>query len=167
MKKLLTAAAVAKLRPSSTRRRIPDGTRSLFLVIEPSGHKAWQMRFRRPNGKPAKLTLGSLDLSGKELTGDPQIGQPLSLHSARLLAQKVHRERALGRDVIADHKAAKHRQRVALVEHAANTFAAAVRAYMDEYARPRSRKWQETAGMLGSTTLPMQMPISRKLSEAG
>ena len=147
--KALTAAAVAKFKAGATRRRIRDpGARSLFLVIEPSGHKAWQMRFRRPGGRDARITLGPLDLSGRELTGDPQIGMPLTLAAARQLAAAVHRERALGRDPIADRKTARHRKRVETETRATNTFGAAVRDYVLEHAR-HNRKGRETARMLG------------------
>jgi hypothetical protein len=114
-----------------------------------SGHKAWQMRFRRPDGRPGKITLGPFERSGRELTGDPQIGQPLTLQAARQLAATVHRDRALGHDVVADHRARRHRQRTEIEERAANTFGAAVRAYIAEYARPKTRNWLETARLLG------------------
>jgi integrase len=150
MTKALTDAACRKFRPGPERRRIRDaGARSLFLVIEPSGHKAWQMRFRRPDGRPAKVTLGPFDQSGRELKGDPQIGQPLSLQAARQLAAQVHRERALGHDVAADHRARRHRQRSEVEDRAANTFAASVSAYIDEHAKPETRNWQGTALLLG------------------
>jgi hypothetical protein len=78
----LTAAAVEKFRPTAKRRIIRDaGAKSLFLVIEPSGHKSWRMRFR--NGKRiSKLTIGTYDRS-YELVGEPVIGQPLTLAAAR------------------------------------------------------------------------------------
>ena len=92
---LLTDAAIAKLRKGEVRRRIRDlGSQSLFLIIEPSGHKSWQMRFRRPNGKPGKLTLGPVDTSGRELKGELTVGMPLTLAAARSLAAEVHRDRA-------------------------------------------------------------------------
>ena len=79
-RKPLTAAAVRKYAPGSARRRIPDPSmRSLFLIIEPSGHKAWQMRFRVNGGRIGKLTLGPVDLSGNEMQEEPAIGQPLTL----------------------------------------------------------------------------------------
>src|SRR5262249_26313228 len=54
---------------------IPDGAcPGLRLVIQPSGSKSWCVRFRRPGGKPAKLTLGSADDSGREGENDPVIG---------------------------------------------------------------------------------------------
>jgi hypothetical protein len=107
------------------------------------------MRFRRPDGRPGKITLGPLDRSGRELTEDPQIGQPLTLQAARQLAARVHRDRALGHDVVADHQARRHRQRTEIKERAANTFGAAVRDYIAEHARPQTRNWLETARLLG------------------
>jgi integrase len=148
--KALTDAACRKYAPAAKRRRIRDAlSQSLFLVIEPSGHKAWQMRFRTPTGRIGKLTLGSYDASGRELAGEPQIGQPLTLAAARRLATAVHRDRALGKDPIAEHRARKHRQRVELIDRGKNTFAAAVRSYVEHYARPKQRRWPETARLLG------------------
>jgi integrase len=148
--KELTAAAIKKFRKGPERRRIRDArTESLFLVIETSGHKSFQMRFRRPDGKPAKLTLGAVDFSGKELEGAPVIGQPLTLAAARLLAAEVHRERKLGRDPIGEHKHRKHRHRVQREQHEAGTFAVAVRDFIKLHARPKTRNWRETARLLG------------------
>jgi hypothetical protein len=145
--KILTDAACRKFVPGPERRRIRDaGARSLFLVIEPSGHKAWQMRFRRPSGRITKLTLGPFEQSGRELASDPQIGQPLTLQAARQLAAEVHRQRALGHDVAADHKARRRRQHIEIEERSGNTFGAAVRGYIDEYARPETRNWRTLSG---------------------
>ena len=104
MSKRLTAAAVERLRPGTARLEIADaGSEGLRLVIQPSGAKSWAMRFRRPDGKNAKLTLGSVDLSGREGREAPRIGQPLTLREARLVASDVHRRRASGIDVVAEH----------------------------------------------------------------
>jgi integrase len=147
---VLTAASVAKLKSTAERRIIRDDqSRSLFLVIYPSGVKSWTMRFRKPNGAPAKLTLGPLDTSGKELDGAPVIGMPLSVAAARQLAAAVLRDRAKGSDVFAEHAAAK-RRRVAEREQAvATAFGPLVRLYVAEHARPRTRRWRETACVLG------------------
>jgi integrase len=150
MPKPLTDAAVRKFAPAAKRRRIPDsGMRSLFLVIEPSGHRAWQMRFRIAGGRIGKMTLGPVDLSGNELQGEPVIGMPLTLAAARQLAAKVHRERALGHDPIAEHKAAKERQRAAVVDSASNTFAAAAKEFIEKHASKKVRRWKEQASLLG------------------
>ena len=74
MAKTMTAAAVKNYRPGDGRREIPDGgCPGLYLVIQTSGHRSWAMRFRRPNGKPAKLTLGPIDLSGQEAESEPVV----------------------------------------------------------------------------------------------
>jgi integrase len=148
--KELTAAAVAKYRAGPKRQRIRDAlTKSLFLVIEPSGTKSWQMRFRTPSGRIGKLTLGRVDFSGRELKDDPEIGQPLTLAAARQLAAKVHRERELGHDPIAERQSRKRRKRAEGEERNANTFGAVARAYIDEHARLKTRRWTETARVLG------------------
>ena len=51
--------------------------------------------------------MGPLDLSGQEMSGDLTVGMPLSLGAARQLANTLHRSRALGDDIIADHKRKK------------------------------------------------------------
>ena len=109
----LTDLAVEKYRPDKKRRReiLDGGCEGLYLVVQPSGFKSWAMRFRRSNGgKPAKLTLGPL-FSGEEPESEPVLGMPLTLVSARKLAAEVHRQRAMGRDPIADYEAAKRRQK--------------------------------------------------------
>jgi integrase len=150
--KNLTAAAIKKFaaNPAKKRRRIRDlGGQSLYLIIEPSGVKSFEMRFRRPGGRPAKIRLGQYDATDREIEGDPVIGQPLTLAAARALATKLHRERQLGRDVIGEHKAARHRQRAEVKYREASTFGLAVRDYLREYAQKQTRNWRETARLLG------------------
>lgn len=145
----LTAAAVENFRPGPKRRIIRDhGAKSLFLVIEPTGHKSWRMRFRTPSGRIAKLTLGPYDRA-QELVAEPVVGQPLTLAAARQLASSVHRQRALGRDVIADRQASKHRARIESETLAANTFSVAARNYIEEHAKSHARSWRKIARQLG------------------
>jgi integrase len=143
----LTAAALARIRATSERQEIPDSASScgLRLVIQPSGHRSWAMRFRRPNGKPAKLTLGPLAISGDEMEGDPAIGAPLTLAAARRLAEKINHERALGRDVTAE----KHRARLERKVHIAANFEQAARDFVRQHAIRKTRRWQATARVLG------------------
>jgi integrase len=151
MAKKLTTAAVRNLRPTNKRRVIRDsGGQSLYLVIQSSGSKSWMMRFRRPDGRPGKLFLGPVDMSGRKTSGEPPvIGAPLSLVSARWLAADVQDQRSRGADPIADNKARKHRRRAEIVERSANSFAAAARSYIDEHASRHTRRWRETARVLG------------------
>jgi len=134
-------------------------TPSLYLMIgaKPRGSRSWVMRFRRPNGKAAKLVIGRYDGSETELKDDPEPGQLLSLLAARELAAKIHRRRAMGVDVIGDHKARRQRHRTVAADATAGTFAAAVLDYAETYVirkkgpgmgqRPRS--WRETTKFLG------------------
>jgi integrase len=151
MAKILTQAAVEKLKPIPGKRWFvrDAASRSLFLVIQPSGHKSWMMRFRRSGGAAAKLVLGPLDLSRRAPSGEPEISQPLTLVAARQLAAKINTERASGRDVIADHKARKHRRRAEIAEAAANSFIAAARDFIERHAKAKTRGWRETARNLG------------------
>lgn len=156
--KPFTAAAVARYQPTGKRQEIPDGgAQGLRLIIQANGAKSWAMRFRRPNGRPAKLTLGPVDLTGTEAPADPVLGAPLTLAGARRLAAEVQRQRAMGRDVIADYVELKQRRRTEARTRTENTFAVTVRHYIDEHARPRTRRWKETARVLGidPTTLTL------------
>jgi integrase len=153
MAKKLTATAVEKLRPTRLRREVRDGKADgLSLTIQPSGVKSWTMRFRRPDGRPAKLTLGTVDLSGrtpKKEDDKLEIGAPLTLVEARLLASEVNRRRAAGRDVVAEHLSNKQRRREQLQTADDNSFATKARVFIDEHARPKTRRWRETARLLG------------------
>lgn len=148
--KMLTAAAVEKYKPTKSLREIKDaGAMGLYLTIHPSGTKVWCMKLTRPDGRSGHLTLGRVDLSGTELQGEPIIGQPLSLSAARLLAAKVHRDRQLGKDVIAEHKADKRRKKLQVLDDQANTFAASAKLFIERYAKKNQRRWQDTAFVLG------------------
>lgn len=148
MTKTLTAPGVKKLRPGKKRCEIPDGgCAGLHLVIQPSGHKAWALRFRRPGGKTAKLTLGPVDLSGKEATAEPVLGIPLTLAGARQLAGELHRQRAMGRDIVA----ARHRERLEREARGAKTFAAAASDFIEQHAKRKTKAkgWLEQSRLLG------------------
>jgi integrase len=162
MAKTLTAAAVKNYRPDKERREIPDGgCPGLYLVIQASGHRSWALRFRRPSGRTAKLTLGPVDLSGKEAESVPVLGQPLTLASARRLAADIGHQRALGHDVVADYDATKHRQRSEHETRAKNTFAAAAKDFIEQYASKKTRRWRETARLLGLRPTPEGLEILR------
>ena len=150
MAKTITAAAVKNYRPGEGRREIPDGgCPGLYLVIQASGHRSWAMRFRRPNGKPAKLTLGPVDLSGQEAESEPVLDSPLTLASARRLAAEIHRQRAMGRDVVADYDASRRRQKSQHESRAKSTYASAAKDFIEQYASKKTRRWRETARLLG------------------
>jgi integrase len=153
MSKPLTAAAVAKLRPAKDRLEIPDaGCPGLYLVIQPSGAKGWALRYRRPDGRPAKLVLGSVFAKAadtKEPDTVPAIGGHLTLAAAHRLVTALRHEIAQGRDPGAAHIKGKHNRRIAAAEASANTFAAAARDFIEGHARKKVRRWHELARFLG------------------
>jgi integrase len=148
MAKTLTSAAVLRLKPTRQRREVPDkGCPGLYLVIQPSGAKSWAMRYKRES-KPVKLTLGTCDVTGGELEGKPEIGGHLTLPAARQVASEVRRQRALGRDPVAERSAAKL---AAKVKESPTSFAAAARGYVEQHCRNIKgyRGWARTAKTLG------------------
>ena len=146
MAKQLTAAAIKRLRSGKARREIRDGgCPGLYLIIQPSGVRSWALRFRRPGGRPTKLTLGPVDLVGKEAPGEPVIGMPLTLASARRLATEIHRERAMGKDVVA----VRHRERLERAVRGTNDFAQAAIDFVEQHAMRKTRRWPATARLLG------------------
>jgi integrase len=61
MSRMLTARYVATVAPKGTRQEIADaGCLGLYLIVQPTGSKSWAARYRRPDGKSAKLTIGSV-----------------------------------------------------------------------------------------------------------
>jgi integrase len=72
--KLLTARAVELAKPGRNatgkpiRAEISDAAcPGLYLIVQPSGTRSWALRYRRPGGSTAKLTLGRADADGLNL----------------------------------------------------------------------------------------------------
>ena len=73
---VLTSAAVLKYKAQKVRREIADAKAvGLFLVVQPSGSKSWALRFRKPDGRPAKMTLGPVDLAAADAERLPEKSQ--------------------------------------------------------------------------------------------
>ena len=140
----LTSASVEKHKPTKYRREIPD-THGLYLVVQPSGHKSFAMRFRNGNGRQVKLTLGPLDLSGNEAPDAPVLGQPLTLVAARRLASEMNRQRALGKDTVA----IRRRERLERKAGGAKTFAQAALDFSAQHLKRKARRWEASARLLG------------------
>jgi len=134
MSKRLTALAVENAKPGTSRREISDGGHNgLHLIVQPSGHKSWAVRFR-VNGIPRKLTL--------------DVG--LSLADARVQAAATIREAQQGNDPTKAKKVAKQERLVA----AANTFAAASMLYLDSGKVQRLRTAKCEADLLHRLAIP-------------
>jgi hypothetical protein len=110
----LTALAVAKARPGSTRREIHDrGCPGLFLVIQPTGHRSWAVRYRY-RGLPRKLTLGPALVGDQaEPKRAPEIDTPLSLSAARVLCTEALRKAKSGIDPAEEKRTRKMAERAA------------------------------------------------------
>jgi integrase len=57
MAKRLTAKSVENIKPGPVRREISDNGSGLYLILQPSGHRSWALRFR-VDRRPIKMTLG-------------------------------------------------------------------------------------------------------------
>jgi integrase len=146
MAKLLTAAAVQKMKRQAQRIEVRDsGCRGLILVIQPSGHKSWAMRFRDRNSKLVRMSLGAVDLTGIETAAEPIIGAPLTLVAARRMAAEINRRRAFGCDVVA----ARRREELERKVRGSKTFDQAVVDFVEQHVRPKTRRWQSQARLLG------------------
>ena len=159
---VLTVPGMMKYRPAAKRREIRDSLApGLHLVIQPkrtddkreSARCSWAMRFRRPDGRTAKLTLGPVDFSEGENAEEPVLGAPLTLRAARQLANKVDRDRARGVDVVEEYKADRERKRASASEAAENTFPKLATEFIRDHRVRRwgtwPRRWRETAALLG------------------
>jgi integrase len=150
----LTALSIRTFRPGAKRREIRDAQApGLYLIVQakPSRTMSWALRFRRPDGRGAKLTLGVVDLAA-EPSDTPVIGGPLTLAQARMLAAEIARDRARGLDVIEEQKAHNRRQATAGATAAANSFGALVREFFIDHKTKRlvrPRHWHADARLLG------------------
>jgi hypothetical protein len=100
MSNRLTTKAVENIKPTDTRREVPDGEiRGMYLVIQPSGAKSYVLRYRHA-GKPRKLTVGPAEMG---------------LGEARKLAASARAAIAAGRDPQGEKAVAKEAVREAAV----------------------------------------------------
>jgi integrase len=149
----LTTAAIERYRATRKRRELRDAAvRGLYLVLQPTGAKSFALRFNRPDGRPAKLTLGSYTKARIKLPDEPmipEIGADLTLEDAHLLAAQIHRERRAGIDVITAHSASKQQRAVQKQQDAATTYPLLLRQFIAEHAQPKTRRWRRAARLLG------------------
>jgi integrase len=122
---MLTDAAARKKKPDPRKRvEIHDG-HGLYLVIQPSGAKSWAYRYR-VGGKSRKLTLGSFPA--------------VDIGEARKVASAASVQVSRGGD-----PAVERRHAIA----ANDSFETVARQFVERYARPKNRSWDQTARWLG------------------
>jgi integrase len=153
MAKVLTDAGIRKLKPKPGERpEYPDAACSgLYLSVYESGIKSFVMRYKRGGGKSVRLTLGRFDPTGHEHDGEPQIGDPLSLHAARQICAQLQRDRKRGKDPASERRLSRALE----VQKADSTFAACAVQFIQEHkiaradGERRPRGWKETGRTLG------------------
>jgi integrase len=119
----LTAKTVENIKPSTTRREVPDGeVRGMYLVIQPSGAKSYALRYRHA-GKPRKLTIGPAEMG---------------LGEARKLAASARAAIAGGKDPQGEKAVAKEAVREGAVVKR-DSVAAIVADFVEKHVR-RSNK---------------------------
>ncbi len=149
-RRALTAFAVENTRAGAARREVPDGgCRGLYLVVQASGVKSWALRYRRPDGRACKLTLGRVDTSGRPAVKDPQVGGSLTIGEARVLTATVLNSRANGADPAAERQKQKREARTLASTAGDRSYPAFARLYVQQHAKPNVRRWRETASYLG------------------
>jgi integrase len=131
--KNLTQLSIDSLKPGPARREIADGKeRGLYLIVQPTGKRAWALRYRFGR-KPRKLTIGPY----------PEI----SLAKARSAAARAKGSITEGNDPCVQKKAQRatamtaRRQSSDVVEKVTEDF-------VKLYARPQTRDWRETERLL-------------------
>lgn len=131
----LTAAAVEKLLPPEAgRREVHDSeVRGLVLRISGSGVKSWSLTYR-VKGEPRRLTLGQY----------PGVDLKLARDRARDARGAIQR----GEDPVEEKKQAERDRQV-------NGFTACVNEYVEKYAKPRQRTWEQTKRTLERLTVPV------------
>lgn len=130
----LTAAAVAKIRPTDTSTDIKDdATPGLYLRIQPTGAKTWRYRYKLA-GQVRVLTLGDANT--------------VTLADARRLAHEARAKVRIGEDPAAAAQiAAAERRRMPTVGEFADE-------YIERYAKLRKRSWDEDRRALANWVTP-------------
>jgi integrase len=140
MAKPLTAKRIENLRPDATRREIPDGgCKGLYYVVQPTGRRAWAVRYRF-GGKPRKLTLDS----------------GLTLAAAREHATAALRVLEQGKDPAALKFEALARTEKAAADRERDTVERLANDFLNKYARPKTRKnsWRQAEHVFNKIALP-------------
>jgi integrase len=136
----LTAKSVENIRPGTARREISDsGCRGLYLVVQPSGHKSWAVRYRH-GGKPKKLTLD---------------GAP-TLAAARKAATDALHELEQGRDPAALKFEAKATAEQAAADRNADTVERWAAHFIERHAKRKTRQnsWRQAVHVFDNIVLP-------------
>src|SRR5947208_3418729 len=117
----LTTKFIENVKPAVHRREIPDsGCRGLYLVVQPTGRKAWAVRYRF-EGTPRKLTLDA----------------GLTLAAARQAATAALRELERGNDPAALKFDAEAKAEKAAADRAGDTVDNLAARFIEQHAKKK------------------------------
>jgi integrase len=140
--KKFTAIGAEALKAKTERYEATDGS-GLILFVEPSGHKAWGIRYRRPgNKKPAKFMVGEWPA--------------MSLAQARVAAAAAKLEVSRGIDPGEIKKQARVDAAKAAADLKADTFEKHAKQFLEQYAKRETRPgtWKQYDHILIDLVLP-------------
>src|SRR5262245_38822436 len=137
----LTTKFLESVKPAPARREIPDaGCRGLYLVVQPTGRKAWVVRYRY-RGDTRKLTL------------DPG----LSLAEARKAATAALHELERGNDPAVLKFDAQAKADKAAADRARDTVDALAHQFIEQHAKRKTRQnsWRQAVHVFDDIVLPV------------
>jgi integrase len=136
----LTAKFIENIKPAAARREIPDsGCRGLYLIVQPSGRRAWAVRYRY-EGKTRKLTLDNVGLA-----------------DARRAATTALRELERGNDPAALKFDAEAQAKQAAADRAKDTVDSLAARFIERHAKRHTRpnSWRQTVHVFDDIVLPV------------
>src|SRR5262245_36165085 len=136
----LTTKFLENVNPANARQEIADsGCRGLYFIVQPTGRKAWAVRYRF-KGETRKLTL------------DPG----LTLAAARKAATDALHELERGNDPAALKFEAQAKQEQAAADRQRDTVEALANQFIEQYAKRKTRKnsWKQTEHVFFNIVLP-------------
>jgi integrase len=130
--RILNDTTIRSLKPPTTGRvdYFDDLTPGLSLRVTAKNARTWTVFYRNKNGRQKRLTLGRYPA--------------VKLVDARELAREAQRKVAHGGDPVIEKRAARE----------VLTFGALAKEYIDNYAKPNKRSWQEDERQLNASLLP-------------
>jgi len=131
-RRTLNDTSIRSLKPPARGRvdYFDDATPGLSLRVTSNDVRTWTVFYRDKNGRQKRLTLGRY----------PSV----KLVDARELARETQRKVAHGGDPVVEKRAARD----------VLTFGDLAKEYIETYAKPNKRSWQEDERQLGTSLLP-------------
>jgi integrase len=136
----LTAKFIENVKPGTERAEyVDDGCRGLYFIVQPTGRKAFAVRYRY-KGTPKKLTLDS----------------GLTLAAAREAATAALRELERGNDPAALKFEARKAAETAAADRKRDTVEHLAKRFIEEYAKRKTRpnSWRQAEHVFYKIALP-------------